>query len=57
MNDDLKKKIADIIRSYEDAFSDGFGYYCGSSRVDATLLEMADEILNAINPHKEKKDE
>lgn len=43
---DNKAKIVEILKSYEEAISDGYGHYCGD--VDWTLERIAKEILEAI---------
>ena len=44
-----QQKIVEILESWEDRLSDGYGYYVTPEDVQETLREIADEIIAVIN--------
>ena len=44
-----QQKIVEILESWEDRLSDGYGYYVTPEDVQETLRKIADEIIAVIN--------
>ena len=40
-----EEKVVTILKDYEDALSDGYGYYCEE---DETLKEIAKKVVKAV---------